>query len=229
MTALLRPKTPADLDRARAEIGWIDDGDLRDLETKSRPGAALLGFFTWGGGRLYVGDGLRGLGLVLALVAWVMVSPYLPAVLGPLLYMLVGGGAALWSYHGARAVNRFVATRNDLALRSGPDPSAYRLLAAAAAVDPGLAPALPVLAPAPAATGPHAPLIERLRKLHALRKGGVIDDTELRDRKVDLLSEAAPATRAELDDLLYALLPLADEAVLAPEDFEFLKQLGGAR
>jgi hypothetical protein len=226
----LRPKTPADLERARKNIEWVDDDDLVELESKSRPGAALLGFFTWGGGRIYLGDLPRGLGLVGLLIAWTAVSPLLPAFLGPLLYTLVGAGSAMWSYQGARAVNRFVATRTDLQLRAGPDPSAYRLLAAAATVNPHLAlPAEVTARAAPPVSGPHAELIDRLRKLAALRRSGVLHETELRDRKIDLLSAAAPPTRAELDDLLFALLPLGDEGVLDADDFEFLKQLGGSR
>jgi hypothetical protein len=225
----LRPKTPADLERARAQLAWVDDDDLGELEVKSRPGAALLGFFTWGGGRLYLGDLPRGFALIILLAAWVGISPFFPAFLGPLLYMTIGTASAAWSYQGARAVNRFVATRTDLALRAGPDPSAYRLLAAAAAVDPGLAVPPEIVARTAPATGPHAELIERLRKVMALRRAGVLHDTEVRDRKIDLLSAAAPGTRAELDELLFALLPLGDEGVLDSEDFDFLKQLGGNR
>lgn len=225
----LRPKTHADLERAREKIDWVDDDDLVELESKSRPGAALLGFFTWGGGRVYLGDLPRGFGMIGLLIAWISVAPFLPAALGPMIYTLVGACAAMWSYHGARAVNRFVGTRTDLQLRAGPDPSAYRLLTAAASVNPNLAPP-PQLAAAPApATGPHAELIDRLRKIAQLRRAGVLHETEVRDRKIDLLSAAAPPTRAELDELLYALLPLGDEGVLDPDDFDFLKQLGGSK
>lgn len=227
MPGPLRPKTPEDLARARERIAWVDDDDLGEVESKSRLGAAVLGFFTWGGGRLYLGDVPRGVGLIALLVAWTAAAPLLPAALGPIVYTLLGAGSALWSARDARAVNRFVVTRADLALRAGPNPGAYRLLAAAAAVDPSLAPSLPAL-PAPAgADGPHAELIARLRKVVALRRAGVLADAEARDRKLDLLTEAAPATRADLDDLLFALLPLGDEGVLEPDDFEFLKRVGG--
>jgi hypothetical protein len=223
----LRPKTHADLERARAKIDWVDDDDLVELESKSRPGAALLGFFTWGGGRVYLGDLPRGFGLIGLLIAWMVVAPLLPAALGPLIYMLGGAAGAAWSYRGARAINRFVATRTDLQLRAGPDPSAYRLLAAAASVNPNLAPPPQLGAPPPPPAGPHAELIDRLRKVAHLRRAGVLHETEVRDRKIDLLSAAAPPTRAELDELLFALLPLGDEGVLDAEDFDFLKQLGG--
>ncbi|MGE5185522.1 MAG: hypothetical protein ACM31C_25840, partial [Acidobacteriota bacterium] len=67
-----------------------------------------------------------------------------------------------------------------------------------------------------------------LRKLASLRKAGVIDDSEHRSRKIDVLSEAASAIpSAELEDLMFALLPLRTEGVLAGDDFEFMKQLGG--
>ena len=223
--AVLRLKSAADLERSRAEIGWIDDDDLRDLESRSRFGATVLGFFTWGGGRLYVGDVGRGLALIGLLIAWGALAPLLPAVLGPIVYTLVGAGAAMWSHEGARAINRFAATRNELALRAGPDPASYRLLVGAATVDPSLTVPSLGFAAAPA-SGPHTPLIERLRKLAALRHAGVINETELRDRKVGLLDAAAAAAPDHVDDLMFALLPLRDEGVLTPDDFEFVKQLG---
>ena len=225
----LRPKTPADLERARARIDWIEDDDLAEVESKSPVGAALLGFFTWGGGRVYLRDLPKGLGLIGLLIAWTALAPLLPAVLGPLVYTLVGIGGAAWSYRGAREINRFVSTRTELQLRAGPDPSAYRLLAAAATVNPNLQLPPALTAQAAPATGPYAELIDRLRKVAQLRRAGVLHETEVRDRKIDLLEAAAPATRAELDELLFALLPLGDEGVLDAEDFEFLKQVGGNR
>lgn len=232
MTSLVR-KTPADLERARSRVGWIDDDDLDDLESKSLPGATLLALFTWGGGRLYLRDIPRGAGLLVMLVAWLSVSSALPAALGPLVYWMVGGAAAWWTYRDARAINRLVATRSELALRQGPDPSAYRLLASAAAVNPALAgavPQLPALAPSDAPpAGPHAEVVDRLRKIAALVRAGVLHPTEARARKIDVLEAAAPATTAALDELLFALLPLGKEGVLDAEDFELLKQLGGGR
>lgn len=227
----MRPKTPADLDKARQAASWIEDDDVRDLEPRSWLGAALLGFFTWGGGRLYLKDIKAGLALVVALLGWVALSSMLPGGVISAVYALVGGAAALWSADGALRINRLTAVRNELLLRNGPDPAGYRLLAAAATVNPTLAPALPALpsAAAPATDPRWAPLVERLRKLGALRRAGVIAEPELRDRLIDLLSEAAPPTRAEADELLFALLPLADEGVLGPDDFEFVKQLGGSQ
>src|SRR5690606_14126188 len=100
-----RPKTPVDLARAREGISWVEDDDLGSVESKSTAGAAALGFFTWGGGRLYVGDIARGVGAIGALIAWMVASSYLPASLGPALYALVGAACSLWSYRGAKAMN----------------------------------------------------------------------------------------------------------------------------
>lgn len=219
----MQPKTRLDLERARDEIEWVDDKDLVELESKSRFGAMALGFFTWGGGRLYVGDVAKGVGGIGALIGWIALSSVFPAALGPLVYAAGGTVAALWSHDGARKVNRFVATRSELQLREGAGPAGYRLLAAAAAVDPGLAPALPSFA-APQATGAHAATVDRLRKLAALHQGGVINETELHERKIDLFTELGNSS-GDLDELLYALLPLRNEGVLSHDDFEFLKQV----
>lgn len=211
-----------DLDRARDDVAWVENDDLVELESKSRMGAAILGFFTWGGGRVYVGDVGRGIAGIGALIGWVALAAVLPAALGPLVYAAGGAIGALWSYEGARKVNRFVATRAELQLREGPGPGAYRLLAGAAAHDPSLASALPTFGPGPGS--PHAPTVDRLRKLAALHTAGVINEAELRDRKVDLFTELG-ATSTDLDALMYELLPLRHEGVLLHEDFEFLKQV----
>jgi hypothetical protein len=227
----LLPRTAADLERARDGVPWVADDDLRDLESKSSAGATVLGLFTWGGGPMYAGDMKLGLAGLAALAAWVAVSNVIPAGVVGAGYWIVGAVSAVWSYRRSRAVNKFVSIRNELALRQGPDPSTYRLLAAAAAANPALLPALPALpgpASAPVAEH-HAQLRDQLRKLLALHRAGVLHQAEHRERKIDLLTDAAPATRAELDELLYVLLPLADEGALAPDDFEFLKQLGASR
>jgi len=227
----LRPRTTADLERARDQVDWVDDDDLRDLETKSTLGATLLGMFTWGGGHLYLGDVRVGLASVAGLIGWVVITASI--AFDPLTAGFWIGGLlnAIWSYRRTRAVNRFVGIRNELALRQGPDPSTYRLLTAAAAANPALAHALPAL-PAPAAPpppGPHSALIDQLRKVAVLGRAGVLHAAEVRERKVDLLTAAVPASRAELDELLFALLPLADEGVLVQDDFEYIKQLGADR
>lgn len=219
----MRPKTRVDLERAREDIAWVDDEDLPELESKSRMGAAILGFFTWGGGRVYTNDLGRGIAGIGALLGWVALSSVFPAALGPLVYAAGGAIGAMWSYDGARKVNRFVATRSELQLREGPGPAAYRLLAGAAAADPTLSSALPTFA-APQASGPHASTVDRLRKLAALHEAGVINETELKERKIDLFTELG-ASSPDLDELMYALLPLRNEGVLAHDDFEFLKQV----
>jgi hypothetical protein len=235
----LRSKTPADLQRAREQVPWVDDDDLRELERKSRFGAAALSFFTWGGGHMYVGDTGKGAALIGALIAWLVVGGYFTGPVGPMVFLAVSVLSSVLSVRKAQDVNRFVGTRNEVMLRQGADASGYRLLNEAAAVNPVLAGALPP-APAPLLTagappgmalapaGPHAELAARLRKVASLRQAGIISDAELRNRKIDLLSEATPASADELDELLYALLPLASEGVLDTDDFDFLKQLGGA-
>jgi hypothetical protein len=219
---VMAAKTRLDLDRDREDIEWVDDRDLSELESKSRLGAAVLGFFTWGGGRIYVGDLGKGIAAIGALIGWVALSAFLPEAIGPLAYAAGGTIGALWSHDGARRVNRFVATRSELQLRAGAGPSGYRLLASAAAVDPSLASALPTFGVG--SDGPHSATIERFRKLAALHHAGVINDAELRERKVDIMTELA-ATNPDVDDLMYALLPLRHEGVLQAEDFEFLKQV----
>lgn len=218
----MTPKTRLDLERDREDIAWVDDRDLPELEDRSRMGAAILGFFTWGGGRIYIGDLKTGIAAIGALVGWVALSAVLPAALGPLVYAAGGTLGALWSQEGARRVNRYLRTRGELQLREGAGPGAYRLLASAAAVDPTLAPALPVFNTAP--IGPHAATVDKLRKLSALHVAGVINDAELRERKVDIFTELG-ASSSDVDDLMYALLPLRQEGVLVSEDFEFLKQV----
>ena len=239
----LRPRTTADLQRAREQIPWVEDDDLRSVEYKSLASAGALSFFTWGGGHLYVGKPLQGFSLLAALLTFATLVP--SGSLATAIYFVVSLATTFLSVRNAKDLNRFVAIRNEVALLQGPDPSAYRLLTAAAMADPSLAAALPAgtkragtetggesgkteaTEPASPPAPRYAALLERLRKLVALHRAGVLTDVELHDRKLDLLQDAAPATREELDDLLYELLPLAGEAVLDEDDFEFLKQVGG--
>lgn len=219
-----RSKTTADLERVRRQISWVEEDDLDEVEARSTWGATLLGLFTWGGGRLMVGDRKAGILGLAALVGWIAAGQVVPSTIGALVYWVTGAGFAAWSYDGSRKVRRFEKVRNLLAMQAGPDPSAYRLLAAASAADPTLATALPNLSPAGgAATGPYAPLIEKLRQLEALHRSGVLSDAELGERKVDLFAGNPPGSRAELDELLFALLPLRDEGVINDEDIAFLK------
>jgi hypothetical protein len=232
-------KTLADLERARQGIPWVDDDDLDDVERKSPVGAAALSLFTWGGGQMYTYDRWRGAAYMTSMIAAIIT---LANVFPPAIAVLVVGASlasAVDAGRKARAVTRYASVRTQLSLTATADPAHYRLLAAAAAVDPGLAGAVPALGPVLAATpappgppvtsGRHAGLIDRLRKLHALRAAGVISDHELRDRKVDVLEEVAPDSRDALDELLFELLPLVDQAVLDQQDIEFLKQLAGGK
>jgi hypothetical protein len=222
-----RPKTTADLERARRQLTWVDDDDLDEVEARSVTGATALGLFTWGGGRLMVGDrkgGFLGLG---ALVAWIAAASLVPSGVGALVYWLGGVAFAAWSYDGGRKVRRFDSVRRQMALRAGPDPSAYRLLAAASLADPSLASALPPPPPETLAAthGRYAPLVDQLRKVAALRESGVLSDHEVAERKVDLFTSHAPGSRAELDELLFALLPLRQDGLLTDDDIGFLKSV----
>jgi hypothetical protein len=173
---------------------------------------------------VFVGDTIKGVAGIGALIGWAALSAVFPPSLGlgPLVYIAGGTVGALWSNDGARRVNRFVRARSELQLREGAGPSGYRLLAGAAQVDPNLVGSVPAFRPP--LDGPHADTVEKLRKLAALHTAGVINETELKDRKVDLFTELGAKTR-DLDELMYALLPLRSEGVLAAEDFEFLKQV----
>ena len=226
---MLPTKTRQDLDLARKEVEWIDDQDLRDLESRSQVGSALLGLFTWGGGRLMAGDLARGIGGIAALVVWMALASVLPGGLITAGYWIGGALGAAWAVQGTRARNRFCAIRNELLLteRSG---AAQHLLPAGPQPALGNLGAPPSPAPSAPANGPHASLIDRLRKLASLRKAGVIDDSEHKSRKIDVLSEAASAIpSADLEDLMFALLPLRNEGVLVTEDFDLMKELGGGQ
>jgi hypothetical protein len=264
----LRPKTPADLIRARQAIPWVQDDDLDELEPHSAAGGATLSFFTWGGGQLKAADRWRGAALIAALVLTVVLFSavsFLPGWLFWALWAVVGSVSAFDAYRRVKAVRKFALTRTQVQMSGYTNVNNYRLLASAAAVDPHMVGAVPALAPAlgvspnmsphppqaqgnPAyantvampATGPrfevaspagprHVELADQLRKLYALRAAGVISDVELRERKVDILAAVAPDDRAALDQLLYELLPLADEGVLESADFEFLKGASAGR
>jgi hypothetical protein len=230
--------TPSDLERARAGVSWVDDDDLDDIERKSPTASALLSLVTWGGGQMYTYARWRGAAMITGMLGAIMVlAGVLPEAI-PLL--VVGGslGSAVDAARRARKINRYAKVRSQLALTASGDPAHYRLLASAAAVAPnqlgGAVPALaatlpPPALPAPTASGKHAALIERLQKISTLNRSKVISDHELRERKVDLLEEAAPETRDALDEMLFELLPLVDQGVLDQADIDFLKQLAGQR
>ena len=239
----LTQKRPVDLIRAREEISWVADDDLEDVEPRSAAAAAALSFFTWGGGHIMAFDRWRGTGLIAALIATLILFAnvtFLPGVLLTLILLAGGAAFAYDAYRRARAITRFARTRAQLRIAGVADPAHYRLLASAAAVDPNIAGSVPALAPmvaqgglridGPGLTAPrHADLLDQLRKLYALRAAGIITDLELSERKIDMLAAIAPDDRAALDQLLFELLPLADEGVLEPADFEFLKGASAGR
>ncbi len=79
---------------------------------------------------------------------------------------------------------------------------------------------------APTQPQPHDPLVDKLRKLIHLRDAKVISEVEHAERKVDLLTAAAAgASRDEIDELLFELLPLLREGTITEQDAEFLKSL----
>jgi hypothetical protein len=231
---------------ARDAIPWVADHRLEEVEPRSPWAAALLSLFTWGGGHLMAYDKKRGFAFLFALLAFsVLVSnlSFLPGALVSLVYLAAGAVAAVDAYRRADAVTRYFRARAEQRLSGQVDLSHYRLLASAAAVDPRLAGSVPMLAahlsPPPAPTGVRiasqpdsrrfGAVVAQLRKLCALRNAGVITDVELASRKVDLFASVAPEDRATLDQLLYELLPLAEEGVLDAADFEFIKGASAGR
>lgn len=217
--------------RARQEIDWVDERDLSSLEFKEPWAAGALSLFTGGGGQVYAGDHVRGLGLIAAAAGALALAAVLPGSVAALAYLAVGVPSSLSAWRKARAINRYLAARRDEYDQAQAHPPAYRLLAAMnqAGADPVPTPAAGTPMLPPAREPVHGPLAERLRKLLALAQSGVIDPTEHRGRKIDLLTEAASdLSRDDLDDLLFEMLPLRDQGVIDDEDLAFIKQLGGA-
>lgn len=91
------PASHRALERARRRLDWVDDDDLDELEARSKLGATLLGFFTWGGGRIYIGDRSRGFGLVVLMLIWVGLTGVVPEAIGSLGFLAGGLAAGLWS------------------------------------------------------------------------------------------------------------------------------------
>jgi hypothetical protein len=180
----------------------------------------------------------RGAAMITGMLgAIIALAGVLPEAI-PILVVGSSLGSAVDAARRARRINRFARVRSQLALTASGDPAHYRLLASAASVAPtlsGTVPALaptlptPALPPGPAATGKHAVLVERLQKISSLARSKVISEHELRERKVDLLEEAAPENRDALDEMLFELLPLVDQGLLDQADIDFLKQLAGHR
>jgi hypothetical protein len=206
-TSLARFPLPSDLGTARKELTWIADRDLGALTRRDASEAIVLSVFFGGGGHLYVGDTLRGVLLLAADLAAVVLTG-VHGMAWPL-WLGVGVVASVFSFRKAKAINRYVALRDELAHLRRP-------LAQAAQA------ALPAL---PAGPGEHAPLVERIRKLGALLQTGLITTTEFSERKIELLTSLGTMSRADIDDLLYELLPLYREGLLAEDDVQFIKQL----
>jgi hypothetical protein len=205
------------LDKARAELEWLDDEDAAVIGVKDPASAVGLSLITGGGGHFYIGDNVTGYGLTLAALATLiggsfLLGPWLTAVL--LLGVLVGSAALVVGK--VKKVNRYVVARNQQEAAIAGHP-AHKLLHAVQEVD----------APAqPAGPQPHDPLVDRLRKLMHLRDANVISEIEHAERKVDLLTaEAEGASRDQIDELLFELLPLLREGTITEQDVEFLKSL----
>lgn len=218
--------------RTREQLDWVEEDDLLLLQDKEPAAAGLLSLLTGGGGQIYVGDYRAGIGLTAAgLGTFVCAVAVTPVAWLPLLGLGVASGIGAWRK--ARAINRYLAARRAHADLAAPQPPGYRLLAAMSAVEPGPVPRPGLPAPAgppqpPSQPGAYQEILDRLRKLAAIRAAGAIAEHEHRSRKVDILSRACDDIgRDELDDLLYALLPLLQEGAMDDEDIDLVKQLGG--
>jgi TM2 domain-containing membrane protein YozV len=216
----------------RDELTWVDDADLRTLERRDAAAAWALSMFFGGGGQLFTGQYALGAGLILADVLALIYLPWA--------YLAIGAVSSVFAFRAARAINRYVAAR-DAHYNASANPPAMKLVnAMEAARGPasdmpniGAAPVSPSEALAsPAPTGPAADidihaLRERLAQLAALRHNGVITDAEYRERRLDRLSELKGVSRDQMDQVLFALIPLINEGFLSQEDVQFLKDLGG--
>lgn len=238
----VRYQGPSAVQRTRERLAWVSDDDLPLLQDRQSGLAGLLSLVTGGGGQLYVGDHRKGLGLTAAAAGSFLAAVSLTSVAwAP--FLAIGAISAIDAWRKARAINRHLAARRAEHVQAGPHPAAYRLLAAMSAADPAAArdaaaagmappaPAAPAAAAAPAtaaAPSPHRELLERLHKLATIRAAGAMAEHEHRARKIDLLSRACDGLdRDALDDLLYELLPLRDSGVIADEDIQLVKDLGG--
>jgi hypothetical protein len=228
---------------ARSDVAWLDDDDAALVESKDVASAVGLSLISGGGGHFYTGDHITGLGLTLAAVGAVVAGPMLlPLSVAFLPLLAVLGGGAVTAAQKAKKINRYVLRRRQHESETAPHPQAYKLLHAMAKVDAraahqvaqfagtGGAAALMPQQPAPPPAAPpslHSELIDKLRKLAHLRDANVISDVEHRERKIDLLAAVATgASRDQIDDLLFDVLPLIQEGTLVNEDVEFVKSLG---
>lgn len=222
----------------RAALTWVDDGDLRTLESKDTGAAWALSMFFGGGGQLYTGQYLMGAGLIAAdlVLLWL----FWP------LYFALGAVSSVMAFRAAKQINRYVAARDAQDRSSGPTPAEYRLLSAMSAADPNArydAAKMHAMGLSPTAggssesSGPATPLNvagidvgkikQKLEQLAALRQNQVIDDAEYRERRIDTLRVLQGLSRDEMDDVLYHLIPLINQGYLSNEDIQFVKQMGG--
>jgi hypothetical protein len=200
------------------------------MEYREPSTALALGAISGGGGYLYTGDTSKGIGGIAALVGALALTPVIPFGLGLVPLLVIASWGALGAYGQAKAVNRFLHSRQLADAAQSGRPAAHQLLASMPdrgqrSAAPG-GPQLPSV-PAPGELDGHAALITRLHKLASIRASGVIDDNEYRARKIDVLGDAATGLDAgNTESLLFALLPLLDAGALVEEDLQFVKDLG---
>ena len=240
---------PSPVEKARADVDWLDDDDAALVESKDTAAAVGLALISGGGGHFYTGDHVTGIGLTVAAVAALVLGPiFLPISVAFAPFLAVVVGSAVAAAKNAKKINKYVVQRRRHEKESAPHPQAYKLLHAMSRVDAraaqqvaamansGAAHALvphPPTSPTPPGSAavqspsPHSELIDKLRKLVHLRDAGVISELEHRERKIDVLATVASgASRDEVDELLFEVLPLIKEGTLTDEDVEFVKSLG---
>jgi hypothetical protein len=213
------------VETARAELAWLDDEDAAVIGVKDPASAVALSLITGGGGHFYVGDNVTGYGLTLAALTALIAGPFLlPTALAVVLIFGVLAGSAALVVGKVKKVNRYVVARHQQEAAIAGHPT-HKLLHAM--LEAGGHPSPPATTPAqPTPPQPHDPLVDKLRKLIHLRDANVISELEHAERKVDLLTAAASgASRDQIDELLFELLPLLREGTITEQDVEFLKSL----
>ncbi len=210
----------------RKELTWLPDEELAMVEFREPSMAVGLGLVSGGGGFLYTGDTKKGVAGIAAMTFAIACSVALPTI-GWIGLLGVAGWGAVGAWQQSHRINRFLRNKRVAdAQVAGHDPT-QKLLASMPGAQNQRVAAPPSLAMAPHLQGEHDALIVRLQKLAAIAASAVINETECRDRKIDLLSEVASGLGAEeTDSLLFALLPLLDAGVLTEEDLQFVKELG---
>jgi TM2 domain-containing membrane protein YozV len=229
----------AEVQRRRSDLSWVDDPALRNLEESNPAAAWLLSVLFGGGGQLYNGDTRRGLALIGGWLGLILLANVAGVFTYAALAVMVGG-----SIHATRqslAINRYLGARAEQQrmLAAGGSMPGNRL-AASMLASPDVAHAAPAAPAAPAAlASPDSPdhgLVasakSRLEKLAVLRAGGVIDEAEHRERRIEILAELgehAELVHQRIEEVLFELLPLIQSGGLTREDVDFLKSMGGRR